>query len=57
MKADPTDNRLLECAVAAGSHVLVTGDRHLLALGSFRGIDVMTVSDFLQRVQSRATGR
>jgi putative PIN family toxin of toxin-antitoxin system len=37
VKADPTDNRLLECAVAAGSHVLVTGDKHLLALGSFAG--------------------
>jgi putative PIN family toxin of toxin-antitoxin system len=57
VNADPTDNRLLECAVAAGSHVLVTGDKHLLVLGSFRGIDVMTVNDFLQRVQGRAAGR
>jgi hypothetical protein len=37
--------------------VLVTGDKHLLALGTFRGIDAMTVGDFLQRVQSRAAGR
>lgn len=45
--ADPTDNRILECAVAADSDVIVTGDRHLLALGNFQGIDVMTVTDFL----------
>ena len=57
VKADPTDNRLLECAVAAGSDVLVTGDKHLLALGNFRGIDVMTVSDFLQSVQGPEAGQ
>jgi uncharacterized protein len=35
---DPTDNRILECALAAGAQLIVTGDRkHLLPLGSFRG--------------------
>ena len=29
VKADPDDNRILECAVAAGSDVIVTGDAHL----------------------------
>jgi predicted nucleic acid-binding protein len=47
---DKTDNSIVECAVAAGSDVIVTGDRHLLSLGSFRGTDVMTVADFLQRI-------
>ena len=47
--SDGDDNRVLECAVAAGSDAVVTGDRHLLGLGSFRGIQMMTVSDFLQR--------
>jgi putative PIN family toxin of toxin-antitoxin system len=53
VKADPTDNRILECAVTAASEIIVTGDKHLLALGSFRGIDVMTVRDFLQRGRGR----
>jgi putative PIN family toxin of toxin-antitoxin system len=35
---DDTDNRILECAVAAGSGTVVTGDQHLLSLGNFRGI-------------------
>ena len=48
---DASDNRIVECAVAAGFDVIVSGDKHLLALGSFRGIEVMTVSDFLQRGQ------
>jgi len=36
--ADPTDNRILECAVTAGSEVIVSGDRHLLALGDRRAL-------------------
>lgn len=35
IEADPTDDRILECAVAADAEVLVSGDRHLLSLGSF----------------------
>lgn len=38
IKADPTDDRILECAVAAETEVIVSGDTHLLSLGSFRGI-------------------
>ena len=53
VKDDASDNRIVECAVAAGSDVIVTGDKHLLALGSFRGIDIVRVSDFLGRVSRR----
>lgn len=44
---DEPDNRILECAVAAGASAIVTGDRHLLALGSYEGVGVMTVADLL----------
>jgi putative PIN family toxin of toxin-antitoxin system len=44
---DEPDNRILECAIAAGASAVVTGDRHLLALKNYRGIDIMTVSDLL----------
>jgi predicted nucleic acid-binding protein len=37
VKDDASDNRIVECAVAAGSDVIVSGDKHLLALGSFSG--------------------
>ena len=36
--ADPDDNRFLECAMAAEAEIIVSGDRHLLGLGEFRGI-------------------
>ncbi len=45
---DPTDNRILECALAAGAETIVTGDKkHLLPLGSFRGVSIVGLRDFL----------
>ncbi len=44
----PTDNRILECALAAGADLIVTGDKkHLLSLGSFLGISIVGLRDFL----------
>ena len=44
---DDPDNRVLEFAVASEAAAIVTGDRHLLALKSYRGIGIMTVSELL----------
>jgi putative PIN family toxin of toxin-antitoxin system len=44
---DPDDNRVLECAMKAGSSVIVTGDTDLLTLRRFRGIEIVGPSDFL----------
>ena len=46
---DDSDNRILECAVAGGVRRIVTGDKALLRLGSFEGIAVVTLSDYLKR--------
>jgi putative PIN family toxin of toxin-antitoxin system len=45
--ADPSDNIFLECAVAAGADAIVSGDRHLLGLGEFRGIRIVDPAGFL----------
>ncbi len=45
---DPTDNRILECALAAGAKFLVTGDKkHLLPLGSFHSVSIIGLRDFV----------
>jgi uncharacterized protein len=44
---DPADNRVLECAVAAGSQFIITGDNDLLRLGQFRNIRIVKGADFL----------
>jgi len=38
---DADDDHVIACAVAAGADLIVTGDRHLLELGSFRGISIV----------------
>jgi uncharacterized protein len=49
--ADPDDNRVLECAVAAGSRFIVTGDGDLLRLGAYAGIRILKVADFLELIR------
>jgi putative PIN family toxin of toxin-antitoxin system len=47
---DPTDNKILECAVEGQAHVLLTGDlRHIRPLGSFRGIEISTPREFADK--------
>ncbi len=51
IKADPSDNRILECAVAAKSDFIVSGDtRHVLPVGSYDGIPIMRLADFMERL-------
>lgn len=47
---DPDDNRILECAKAAGSDYIVTGDDDLLRLGQYEHIRIVKVSDFLDHL-------
>jgi putative PIN family toxin of toxin-antitoxin system len=47
---DESDNRILECAVDGGADLIVSGDRHLLRLGEFRGIEIVTVAEALDRL-------
>src|SRR5262249_47667361 len=43
---DPDDDRVLACALVAGAETILSGDKHLLSLGEFRGISIQRVSDF-----------
>jgi putative PIN family toxin of toxin-antitoxin system len=53
IKADPSDNRILECAEAGKADYVVTGDkRHILPLGSYAGIPIVTVADFFRQLQA-----
>jgi putative PIN family toxin of toxin-antitoxin system len=56
VKADPDDNRILECAAAAKSDYLVTGDNHLLQLGKFEDVPIVKVADFLKVVRGEGQG-
>lgn len=48
IKNDPSDNRILECAVAAHADLIITMDKkHLLKLKQFRGIGIIHPQDFV----------
>jgi predicted nucleic acid-binding protein len=51
-RVDPDDNMFLEAAVAGAADCIVSGDKHLLRMKQFRGIEILTVNDFLLRVGS-----
>jgi putative PIN family toxin of toxin-antitoxin system len=44
---DSKDDMVLECALLAHADCIVTGDKDLLSLESFRGIRILTPRDFL----------
>ena len=47
--ADPKDDMVVATAVAAKAEYLVTGDRkHLLSLGTYEGIQIVTPREFLE---------
>jgi putative PIN family toxin of toxin-antitoxin system len=51
--SDPEDHKVLECAVVGGASHIVTGDRrHLLPLGSYQGIAIVSAADFMGLVAS-----
>jgi putative PIN family toxin of toxin-antitoxin system len=43
----PEDDLILATAVSAQADYLVTGDRHLLALGMFHGVQIVSPREFL----------
>ena len=47
VKEDPSDNKFLYLAAAAKAKYLVSGDKHLLALGEFKGIKIVSINKFL----------
>ena len=47
---DPADNRVLEAAAEGDAETIVSGDRHLLTLGTWRGIPVLTPAAVMQQL-------
>ena len=49
---DPTDDKFLACAVDGRADCIVTGDRHLLRLETFRGIRILSPEEFLKTLHA-----
>jgi uncharacterized protein len=58
VSVDPDDDKFLVCALAAGAQVVVSGDKDLLAVSGWRGVEVLKprafVDEFLPDMTDRA---
>lgn len=50
--ADPNDNHVMAAAVETNSMCVITGDRHLLDIGEYQGIRILTPRDFLTLLET-----
>lgn len=48
--ADPDDDHVIACAVAAQVDMVVSGDQHLLSLDAYHDIPILAATQALQRI-------
>lgn len=48
IKSDPDDNKILACALEAKAQYIISGDDHLLSLGQYHDIKIVTAREFLK---------
>lgn len=48
IEADPDDDKFMECALAARAGYIVSGDKHLLNLKNYQGIQIKKPAEFLE---------
>lgn len=46
---DPDDDKFFACALASGSKIIVSGDKHLLVASGYRGIEVLKPREFINQ--------
>ena len=49
--ADPDDDAVVACAVAAQAHLIVSGDSHLLDLQQYQGIAILRAAELIARLR------
>jgi predicted nucleic acid-binding protein len=54
--ADPDDDVVLACAVAARAEAIVSGDKHLIDLTEYEGIPILTPAQLLERIEHAQSG-
>jgi uncharacterized protein len=52
VKADPKDDMVIETAIDGKANLIVSGDNHLLGLGSFREIEIVTIEKMLEYINA-----
>jgi len=50
---DSDDNKFIECAVECNANYIISGDRHLLNMKEYKGIEIITASGFLKKFKEQ----
>jgi len=53
IKADPSDNKILACALECKAKYIVSGDYHLLSLKEYKGIKILKAAQLLEKITKR----
>lgn len=53
---DPDDDKVIECAMTGEAGYIVSGDRHLLEMGEYKGIPIVRASAFVRMMAEQAKG-
>ncbi|MFA4819893.1 MAG: putative toxin-antitoxin system toxin component, PIN family [Candidatus Aenigmatarchaeota archaeon] len=51
VKADPKDDKFIECAMNSSADYIVTGDKHLLELKEYENVKIITAKEFVDIVE------
>jgi putative PIN family toxin of toxin-antitoxin system len=54
VEVDPADDKFIECALHAKAGFVISGDKHLLDVGRYEGIRIVTPTEFLQHRDTRS---
>ena len=51
VKDHPSDNKIIECAIAAKADYIISDDKHLLNVRSYKKTGILSVNDFLKLIE------
>jgi uncharacterized protein len=52
MEADLADDKFIECAIKSEAAAIVSGDKHLMGLGEFAGIPILSPAAFISYLEN-----
>jgi len=50
VKANPDDDKFIECAIALNAEYIITGDKALKNIKNYAGIKILSPKEFLSRM-------
>ncbi|MBD3277665.1 MAG: putative toxin-antitoxin system toxin component, PIN family [Candidatus Aegiribacteria sp.] len=53
--ADPDDDKFIAAAIAGAARTIISGDRHLLEVNGYSGIEILGPSEFIDKYLSEQT--